>query len=82
MTLPEIKKYILTDEETAALVAAVFSVLATLIEPDEEEDPIEKVKAANATAVLLNGLTKVKMLQRELKNGIKEFNEREENKNA
>ena len=82
MTLQEIEKYILTDEETAALVAAVFSVLATLIEPDEEEDPIEKVKAANATAVLLNGLTKVKMLQRELKNGIKEFNEREENKNA
>lgn len=82
MTLPEIKKYILTDEETAALVAAVFSVLATLIEPDEEEDPIEKVKAANAVAELLTGLNKIKGLQRELKNGIKEFNEREENKNA
>ena len=83
MTLPEIEKYILSKEEAAALWSAVSAAMESKRPKDGEELSLVCALADIAYLAQLDSAFKKTLgLQKELLIGIKEFNEREENKNA
>lgn len=83
MTLPEIEKYILSKEEAAALGSAVSAAMESRRPKDGEELSLVGALADIAYLSQLDSAFKKTLgLQKELLIGIKEFNEREEKKNA